>query len=94
MNIKTGLKLLYSLLALGILGFAAYGISNTVKAADDLAAQNADEQTVLISQTPGVSPDGSLCPPGGCTACAGCVSIAYQENVDNLPSASAQKDLY
>lgn len=94
MNIKPGLKVLYSLLALGILGFAVSGISNTVKAADDLAAQNAEGQTVLISQTQGVSPDGTLCPPGGCAACEGCVRLEYQENVDTLPSASPQTGLY
>jgi hypothetical protein len=94
MNIKPDQKVLFSLLAMGILGFAAYGISNTVKAADDLAAQSAEGQTVLISQNPGISPDGALCPPGGCAACAGCVSLEYQENVDTVPSASPQTGLY
>ncbi len=94
MNIKTGQKVLYSLFALGILSFAAYGISKTVKAADVFAAQNADGETIMISQTDGTSPDGALCPPGGCVVCAGCVSLEYQENVDTLPSASAQTGLY
>lgn len=94
MNLKTGQKVLYSLFAMGILGFAAYGISNTVKAADDLAAQNSEGQTVLINQTQGIFPDSALCPPGGCAACAGCVSLEYRENMDTLPSASPQTALY
>jgi hypothetical protein len=87
MNIKFGQKVLYSLAALGILGFAAHGITNTVKAADDLSAQNAAGQTVLINQTDGISPDGAFCPPGGCAACAGCVSLQYQQSVVTLPSS-------
>jgi hypothetical protein len=95
MKTGRGQKALYSLAALGILGFSVYGIANTVKAANDVSALNAAGQAAVTAQVQGsLTPDGPFCNPYGCAACAGCVSLQYQQKVETAPSASLETVLY
>jgi hypothetical protein len=95
MNTTKGQKAIYSLAALGILGFSAYGITNTVKAANDVSVLNTAEQAAITTQAQGsLTPEGSFCNPYGCAACSGCVSLQYQQSVETSPAASAETGLY
>jgi hypothetical protein len=95
MKTNRGQKALYSLAALGILGFSVYGIANTVKAANDISSFNAAEQAAVTAQAQGsLTPGGTFCNPYGCAACAGCVSLQYQQKVETAPSASVETGLY
>ena len=95
MNILNTKKAFYSLAAIGIMLFSVYGITNIIKAAGELPSDSVTDNTAIAAQTPGsYNPNGSLCPAGGCAACAGCSSVQYQQNVETLPSASAETGLY
>jgi hypothetical protein len=95
MKIIKGQKAMVWLAALGILGFSAYGITSTVKAAEQANVQNAAEQTILATQAQGsLTPGGTICNPYGCAACAGCINLQYQQTVETLPSASTETFLY
>jgi len=95
MNTVKGPKAIYALTALGILGLAAYGITNTIRAADSFSAASPSEQPSIAIQAQGsLTPDGSFCNPYGCAACSGCVKLQYQQTVETLPSSSAEISLY
>jgi hypothetical protein len=91
--LKKSKKALYALLAMGIIGFATYGVYNTVLAFND-THQSQTSGTMLVSDSSGLDrsmvPGGTFCNPYGCSGCTGCVSLQYQQNVDVLPSSGAQ----
>jgi hypothetical protein len=79
-------KILLFTAALGIVGFAAYGVSNITHA---LAASG---QTVISGDNPAIIntlfpsgdiiKDNTICSPLGCAGCSGCTNPQYtQENI-------------
>ncbi len=90
-------KLLLLAIALGIGGFSAYGIYNTVRAYGDITSlQNNDHTlTMSLSLTPNqVTLEGPLCPPSCGLACAGCVSQLYRQRFDVLPYSTVRTTDY
>jgi hypothetical protein len=84
-------KALYAAFAVGIIGFAIYGIYNTVLAFNDAKPSQTSGDT-LTSGSSGLEtvPGGAFCNPYGCAGCSGCVSLQYQQNINKLPSSGVQ----
>jgi hypothetical protein len=86
-------KALYAAFAVGIIGFATYGIYNTVLAFNDTQPSQTSGGTLnssLSGLEKSTAPGGAFCNPYGCAGCNGCVSLQYQQNIGLLPSSAAQ----
>jgi len=81
----------YSIFAVGIVGFSAYGIMHTVNAYKDINQSVTTENSMIVtSSDTGDNLISGGCSPYGCAACAGCVKLQYQQNIETLPSSATQ----
>jgi hypothetical protein len=85
-------KAIYVVFAVGIFGFATYGICHMAYALNDLRQSQNTGGEVAISCTSSEectpTPGGTLCNPAGCAGCSGCVNTLYRENIASLPFAA------
>jgi hypothetical protein len=69
--------------ALGVAGFSGFGVFNTVNAYNDAGKSlPADNDYINTTDKSSLNPDGTFCNPYGCAGCGGCVSLQYQQNVE------------
>ena len=79
---------------IGIVGLAFYGVSNTINAFKDNQELNSSGDASLSINTTAYNGDdengNTFCSPYGCSACDGCTSLVYQENIDDLTTNNNQ----
>lgn len=86
-------KAFYLTFAIGIISISTYGIHYIVQDYSDIRQSQASDYTVTLdspSTKDSLSQGGSFCNPLGCIACAGCVSLQVQQNVEAFPSSTSQ----
>ena len=80
----------YLVLAVGIVGFSAYGIYHTARALDDIRQSPAVISSASDYSNVTAVTGGSACHPLGCAACGACSYLQQQVNIENLPDSSVQ----
>jgi hypothetical protein len=79
--------------AVGIVGFSAYGIyhfARSVKDTQQAQAANLIAASGTSSQNSIPGPGGTLCNPDGCAGCPGCSTVAYEQNVATASDSTAE----
>lgn len=83
-------------LAVGIIGFAAYGGYNISQALSGPGQDEAAGNNVVLTDvtgSAGVNTDGNICSPYGCAGCSGCTDPQPQTVVTTIYDTAGENGL-